>query len=74
MLLASQFSGRPLDPGVDEVLDAHPDGDVGNLRLVEWTHADELQEKLIAEIVETLGLTGPTDEIGFEGIARWVAL
>ena len=66
ILLASHFSGRPLDPGADAVLD---DGEVGMskfLRLVQWNHPQELQEKLVAELVKALGLAGHTDELGFE--------
>ena len=36
------------------------------LRLVQWNHPEELQEKLVAELVEALGLAGPDDELGFE--------
>ncbi len=66
VLLASHFSGRPLDPGADAVLDEGEEGMDGRLRLVRWNHPQELQEKLVAELVEALGLTGPDDELGFE--------
>ena len=66
VLLASHFSGRPLDPGADAVLDEGGEGTDGSLRLVRWNHPQELQEKLVAEIVEALGLAGPDDELGFE--------
>ena len=66
VLLASHFSGRPLDPGVDAVLDEGGEGMDGRLRLVRWDHPQELQEKLIAELVDALGLAGPDDELGFE--------
>ena len=36
------------------------------LRLVQWDHPQDLQQKLVKEIVEVLGLTGPDDELGFE--------
>ena len=65
VLLASHFSGRRLDPGADAVLD-DGEGMDGSLRLVQWNHPEELQEKLIAELVEALGLAGPDDELGFE--------
>ena len=66
VLLASQFSGRPLDPGVDAVLDeSEREGD-RRLRLVQWNRPQELQEKLVAELVDALGLSGPEDELGFE--------
>ena len=66
VLLASHFSGRPLDPGADAVLDEGEEGMDGRLRLVRWNHPQELQEKLVAELVEALGLAGPDDELGFE--------
>ena len=66
VLLASHFSGRPLDPGADAVLDDGEEGMEESLRLVRWDHAQELQEKLVAELVEALGLAGPDDELGFE--------
>ena len=66
VLLASHFSGRPLDPGADVVLDEGEEGIDGRLRLVRWNHLQELQEKLVAELVNALGLAGPDDELGFE--------
>ena len=66
VLLASHFSGRPLDPSADAVLDEGEEGMDGRLRLVRWNHLQELQEKLVAELVEALDLAGPDDELGFE--------
>ena len=66
VLLASHFNGQPLDPGADAVLDEGEEGMDGRLRLVRWNNPQELQEKLVAELVETLGLAGPDDELGFE--------
>ena len=66
VLLASHFSGRPLDPGADAVLDEGEEWMGGRLRLVRWNHPQELQEKLVAELVEALGLAGPDDELAFE--------
>ena len=66
MLLASHFNGQPLDPGADAVLDEGEEEMDGRLRLVRWNNPQELQEKLVAELVETLGLAGPDDELGFE--------
>ena len=66
VLLASCFSGRPLDPGADAVLDDGNEGMDRRLRLVRWNHPEELQEKLVAELVEALDLAGPDDELGFE--------
>ena len=66
VLLASHFSGQPLDPGADAVLEAGEMGMDGGLRLVRWDHPEELQEKLVTELVEVLDLDGPDDELGFE--------
>ena len=66
VLLASHFSGRQLDPGADAVLDEGEEGMDKRLRLVRWDHPQELQEKLIAELVKELRLAGPDDELGFE--------
>ena len=66
VLLVSHFSGQPLDPGADAMLDEREEGMDGRLRLVRWNHPQELQEKLVAELVQALGLAGPDDELGFE--------
>jgi hypothetical protein len=66
VLLASHFSGRPLDPGADVVWDHVTRGDTDRLRLVQWNHTTELQEKIIEELVRALKLEGPDDELGFE--------
>ena len=66
MLLASYFSGRPLDPGADAVFDETEEVMDRHLRRVRWNHPQELQEKLVEALVEALGLAGPDDEMGFE--------
>ena len=66
VLLASHFSGRPLDPGADIVLDEGEEGADERLRLVRWNNPQELQEKLVAELVKALRLAGQNDELGFE--------
>ncbi|WP_420617294.1 ATP-dependent DNA helicase [Candidatus Palauibacter sp.] len=66
VLLASHFSGQPLDPGTDAVFDATSDGEDNRLRLVQWTHPQELQRKVIEEIALALELSGTDDELGFE--------
>ena len=66
VLLVSHFSGQRLDPGADAVLDEGEEWMGGRLRLVRWNHPQELQEKLVAELVEALGLAGPDDELAFE--------
>jgi hypothetical protein len=66
VLLASHFSGRPLDPGADVVWDLLASGESSRLRLVEWNHPQELHEKIAEELARALGLTDPKDELGFE--------
>ena len=68
VLLASHFSGRPLDPGADAVLDEGEEGMDGRLRLVRWNHPQELQEKLVAELVEALGPRRAGRRTGLRGI------
>ncbi|MCY4121985.1 MAG: AAA family ATPase, partial [Acidobacteria bacterium] len=66
VLLASHFSGRPLDPAADALLDETEEVKDGRLRRIRWDHPQDLQEKLVAELVEALELAGPDDELGFE--------
>ena len=66
VLLASHFSGRPLDPGADAVLDDPDEEKDSRLRLVQWNHVQELQEKVVEELVRALKLSGMDDELGFE--------
>ena len=66
MLLASHFNGKPIDPGADAVLDGPAGSSDSLLRLVQWNHPDELHDKLVAELVRGLQLSGTDDEIGFE--------
>ena len=66
VLLASHFSGRPLDPGADTVLDGRFDASDDALRLVRWEHPQELPDKIVEEIVRGLELSGTDDELGFE--------
>ncbi len=65
VLLASHFSGRLVDPGADAVFEGEKGTD-RRLRLVRWTDPQELQERLVAELVKALDLAGPDDELGFE--------
>jgi AAA domain-containing protein/UvrD-like helicase family protein len=77
VLLASQFSGRPVDPGSDAVFDGSSEGHDDRLRLVQWNQPRELQEKIVAELVRALELSGVEDELGFEeslGGARYQEL
>lgn len=66
VLLASHYSGRPLDPGADEVWDRLAAGGSDRLRLVQWNDPQDLQAKIVAELVSALNLAGPEDEVGFE--------
>lgn len=66
VLLASHFSGRPLDPGADVVWDLLGPSEGTRLRLVQWDHPQELYQKIIEELVRMLKLAGPDDEVGFE--------
>jgi len=66
VLLASHYSGRPLDPGADEVWDQLRLERSERLRLVQWNDPQDLQVKIIAELVSALKLEGPDDEVGFE--------
>ena len=66
VLLASHYSGRPLDPGADEVWDRLAAGGGDRLRLVQWSDPKDLQVKVVAELVSVLPLAGPDDEVGFE--------
>ncbi|MFQ5791935.1 MAG: AAA family ATPase, partial [Acidobacteriota bacterium] len=66
VLLAAHFSGRPLDPGADEVWTTLASATGDRLRVVEWNDPRELQEKLTEELVRALELEGPDDELTFE--------
>lgn len=66
VLFASHYSGRPLDPGADEVWDRLAAGGGERLRLVQWNDPQDLQVKLVTELVSALDLKGPDDEVGFE--------
>ena len=66
VLLASHFSGRPLDPGADVVFDESSELHDERLRVVRWDHPKELQEKLVSEFAGVLQLSGVDDELGFE--------
>jgi hypothetical protein len=66
VLLASHFVDRPLDPGADGVWDVADRGDGEKLRFVQWSDPRDLQRKIFEEIVQSLGLAGSDDELGFE--------
>jgi hypothetical protein len=66
VLLAAHYSGRPFDPGSDEIWDSVAAGETDRLRLVQWSDPQDLHRKVVAELVRALGLAGPDDELGFE--------
>lgn len=66
VLLGALFSGRPIDPGADAVLDGSSEDPGECLRLVQWNQPQELQGKIVEELVRALQLEGADDELGFE--------
>ena len=66
MLLASHFSGQPLEPGADAVWDAVAMGGSDRLRFVQWTDPQDLQKKILEQLVVGLGLKDLEDELNFE--------
>ncbi|MFL5614834.1 MAG: AAA family ATPase [Gemmatimonadaceae bacterium] len=57
--LARWFSGSRPGPAEDDIFDAPLDTDC--LRFVEWKDADDFQDRLLAVLVDELGLEGPDD-------------
>jgi len=67
LLLADWFSGKPIDPGADEIWAEITHGcDSQFLRFIDWKTPDELQGKLLKTMVEELGLESEQDIHGFE--------
>jgi len=66
VLLASAFSGHPMDAGADEVWHTVAAGQTPFVKLVRWNQPEQLQKLLLDSIVEELGLKSVTDEVGFE--------
>jgi len=66
LLLASHFSGRPVDPGADEVWERLGQNNASAVRLVQWENANDLHEKLAIELEDALRADGQTDENWFE--------
>jgi ATP-dependent exoDNAse (exonuclease V), alpha subunit - helicase superfamily I member len=66
--LAEWFSGRPLGPGEDEILNKILTQDeIGNcLRFVSWKDSGDLEETLLGVLVQELHLNGPNDTETFE--------
>ncbi|MBN1315756.1 MAG: AAA family ATPase [Anaerolineales bacterium] len=67
LLLAEWFSGRPLDPGADEIWNLIKQDVVSpHLKFVRWDHVDELDDLLLQVLVEELELDNLEDVAGFE--------
>jgi len=67
LLLAEWFSGRPVDPGADEIWNnILKNKESETLRFVSWEYPEELQEKLLDELVKELGLEHRNDIKNFE--------
>lgn len=67
LLLANAFSGRPLDAGADEVWHTLAGGESPHVKLVRWSEPDQLQAKLLEEMVAELDeLDSIDDQVGFE--------
>ncbi|WP_008294713.1 AAA family ATPase [Congregibacter litoralis] len=74
LLFADYFSGGPLDPAADEVWTRISSGSIDGLKVVSWSTPDDLQAKLVGQLVDELGLDSEEDEAGFEvsiGGVRW---
>ncbi|MDA2938141.1 AAA family ATPase, partial [Acidobacteria bacterium AH-259-A15] len=67
LLLADWFTGKKSLDGADEVWDRLQRGEpVENVRLVNWSHPDEIKSKLLDALVEELGLDSHDDHFNFE--------
>jgi ATP-dependent exoDNAse (exonuclease V) alpha subunit len=66
VLLAQAFSGRPLDAGADEIWKTVAAGKSPFVKLIQWNKPDQLQQLLLNELKNELGLTSIQDEVAFE--------
>lgn len=66
LLLAGYFSGRSIDCGADEVWTRLAQGVGVSIRAVEWMTGEDLHEKVLAELVSSLKLSGLEDQATFE--------
>lgn len=64
--LAQLYSGRPTDPGADEVFSIIAKGESDRVKFIRWDTADEFQKKLEELLVRELQLSGPDDERKFD--------
>lgn len=65
-ILAAYYSGQPVDPAADEIWDSINARTDARLSFRQWTDPQDLQRKVIEELVKGLELAGPEDELGFE--------
>jgi ATP-dependent exoDNAse (exonuclease V) alpha subunit len=64
--LAAWFSGRPMDPGEDEIFyDLIQGNGSQHLEFVRWDTPEEFQSRLMEVLVKELGLKGKDDIRGF---------
>lgn len=65
--LSRWFSGMPMAPGDDEILDRllFHDGSP-HIHFKSWNTPDELRQQLLETVIEELKLSGPQDVSGFE--------
>lgn len=67
LLLAEWFSGRPLDPGADEIwVQISEDKPCEQLKFVQWNNPEDLRKKLLDTLIEELNLHNIQDCAGFE--------
>jgi len=65
--LAEWFSGRPLAPGEDDVLeDVVKSGGTPNIQFVGWQTPDEFQKRLLEVLTKELNLKAANDAEGFD--------
>ncbi len=65
LVLAHWFSGRPVDPGADDIWERLEKGGSASLRLVQWSTPTDLEETFLRTLVEELKLESIEDEDGF---------
>lgn len=66
LVLAHWFSGRPVEPGADEIWDQVAKTSSKTLRLVQWDSSSDLEKKLLTVLAEELKLPSADDENAFE--------
>lgn len=75
LLLADWFSGRPLDPGADEIWSKiETTGLSRQVRFIRWDNDDQLRNELLSMLVDDLGMKDVDDVEEFEkslGGTKW---